>query len=191
MKTTRAAAAALVIAALAGCATSNPNLIRPYEAQRLSQVYDATVLSVRPVTIEGSQSGLGATAGAVAGGVAGSNVGGYRDGFVIGIVGAILGGIIGNAFEREATRENAVELLLQLRNGERRAVVQAGNESWRVGDPVVLVMGGGRARVSHAPATAAQPYAAPLPLPDAAAPARTSPQPVPVYPPSGPVPPRS
>jgi len=186
MKNTRAALAALAIAALAGCATSNPDVIRPYETQRLSQVFDATVLSVRPVTIDGSQSGLGATAGAVAGGVAGSNVGGYRDGFVIGIVGAILGGIIGNAVEREATRENAVELLLQLRNGERRAVVQAGSESWRVGDPVVLVMGGGRARVSHAPATAARPY--PAPLPDVAPPARTSPQPVPVYPPSGPVP---
>ena len=190
MKTTRAALTALAIAGLAGCATSNPDLIRPYEAQRLSQVVDATVIAVRPVTIEGSQSGLGATAGAVAGGVAGSNVGGYRDGFVIGIVGAILGGIIGNAVEREATRENAVELLLQLRNGERRAVVQAGSESWRVGDPVVLVMGGGRTRVTHAPLPGAQPHAAPRTEP-AAAPARTPPQPVPVYPPSGPVPPRS
>ena len=36
----------------------------------MSQVLDATVLAVRPVTVDGSQSGLGATAGAVAGGVA-------------------------------------------------------------------------------------------------------------------------
>ena len=41
---------ALSVAALAACTTSNPDVVRRYETQRLSQVYDATVLSVRPVT---------------------------------------------------------------------------------------------------------------------------------------------
>ena len=49
---------ALALATLTACATHNPDVIRPYEAQRMSQVWDATVLSVRPVTIDGSQSGL-------------------------------------------------------------------------------------------------------------------------------------
>ena len=171
---------ALALATLTACATHNPDVIRPYEAQRMSQVWDATVLSVRPVTIDGSQSGLGSTAGAVAGGVAGSTIGGHREGFIGAVVGAVVGGVIGNAVERNATRENAVEILVQLRNGERRSVVQAnGNEQWAVGEPVVLVTTAGRTRVSRAP----QAYPAPGAYP--------APQPVPVYPSSGPVPPRS
>ncbi len=111
---------AAAIVSLAACTTSNPDVVRRYETQRMSQVYDATVLSIRPVTVEGSQSGLGAGAGAVAGGVAGAGIGGHRDSIVGGVVGAVVGGVIGNAVERGATRENAVEILVQLRNGERR-----------------------------------------------------------------------
>ena len=123
---------AVAIAALAACTTSNPDVVRRYETQRMSQVYDATVLSVRPVTVEGSQSGIGAGAGAVAGGVAGSTIGGHRDSIVGSVVGAVVGGVVGNAVEKGATRENAVEIVVQLRNGERRAVVQGvGAEDWR------------------------------------------------------------
>ncbi|MEO5881435.1 MAG: glycine zipper 2TM domain-containing protein [Caldimonas sp.] len=179
---------ALVIASLTACATHSPDVVRPYEAQRLSQVWDATVLSVRPVTIDGTQTGLGSTAGAVAGGVAGSTVGGHREGFVFGVLGAIVGGVVGNAVERNATRENAVEILVQLRNGERRSVVQAnGSEQWAVGEPVVLVTTAGRTRVSRAP----QAYPGPAPQAYPAPAAYPAPQPVPVYPQSGPVPPRS
>jgi outer membrane lipoprotein SlyB len=180
----------LAVAALAACATSNPDVVRRYETQRMSQVYDATVLSVRPVTVDGSQSGLGAGAGAVAGGVAGSTIGGHRDSIVGGVVGAVVGGVIGNAVERGATRENAVEIVVQLRNGERRAVVQGiGNETWAPGDPVVLVTTGGRTRISRAPQGQAPVYPAPANYP---APAGYPNAPVqPVYPSSGPVPPRS
>lgn len=49
----------------------------------------------------------------------------------------------GNAIERSATREDAVEILLQLRNGERRAIVQArGSE---------ILTTAGKARVTRAP----------------------------------------
>ncbi|MEO8836108.1 MAG: glycine zipper 2TM domain-containing protein, partial [Caldimonas sp.] len=118
------------LTALAACTTSNPDVVRRYETQRMSQVYDATVLSVRPVTVEGSQSGIGTGAGAVAGGVTGSTIGGHRDSIVGGVLGAVIGGVIGNAVERGTTRENAVEIVVQLRNGERRAIVQGvGNEA--------------------------------------------------------------
>ena len=177
---------ALVVASLTACATHSPDVVRPYEAQRMSQVWDATVLSVRPVTIDGSQSGLGSTAGAVAGGVAGSTIGGHREGFVGAVVGAIVGGVVGNAVERSATTQNGVELLLQMRNGERRSIVQAnGNEGWAVGEPVVLVTTAGRTRVTRAPQVYPQPVPQAYPAPG------TAPQPVPVYPQSGPVPPRS
>jgi outer membrane lipoprotein SlyB len=186
---------ALAVAALAACTTSNPDVVRRYETQRLSQVYDATVLSVRPVTVEGGQSGIGAGAGAVAGGVAGSTIGGHRDSIVGTVVGAVIGGVVGNAVEKGATRENAVEIVVQLKNGERRAIVQgAGGEAFGPGDPVVLVTTGGRTRISRAPQPGGYP-AAPAAYPAAPgypAPAGYPNAPVqPVYPPSGPVPPRS
>jgi outer membrane lipoprotein SlyB len=148
--------AAAVLAAFAGCTTTSPDVIQRGDAQRLSQVQDATVLSVRPVTVDGSQSGAGAATGAVVGGVAGSTVGGHREGAVVGVLGAVAGAVIGNAVERGATKENAVEILVQLRSGERRAIVQAkGTETLNPGDPVILVTTGGKTRVTRAPAVSA------------------------------------
>ena len=140
--------------ALAACSTSSPDVVQRNDAQRMSQVQDATVLSVRPVTVDGSQSGVGAATGAVIGGVAGSKVGGSREGIIVGVLGAVLGGVVGNAAERSGTREDAVEVLVQLRNGERRSVVQArGNEVLAPGEPVILTTTGGKTRVTRAPRT--------------------------------------
>ncbi|MEO5698849.1 MAG: hypothetical protein ABIQ60_17140 [Burkholderiaceae bacterium] len=139
--------------ALAACSTTSPDVVQRGDAQRMSRVQDATVLSVRPVTVDGSQSGIGAATGGVIGGVAGSSVGGHREGIVVGVLGAVVGGMIGNAAERAGTREEAIEILVQLRNGERRAIVQAvGSEYLRAGDAVVLVTTGGKTRVTRAPA---------------------------------------
>ncbi len=143
---------AAIVAALGACATSSPDVVQRGDAQSLSQVQDGTVLSIRPVTVDGSQSGVGAVAGGVIGGVAGSSVGGSRESLAVGVLGAVLGGVIGNAAERAGTRENAVEMLIQLRNGERRAIVQAvGGETIAPGDAVVLVTTGGKTRVTRAP----------------------------------------
>ena len=147
---------AVLVASLGACATSSPDVIQRADAQRMSQVQDGTILSIRPVTVDGSQSGVGTVAGGVVGGVAGSSVGGRRESVVVGVLGAVIGGVIGNAAERAGTRENAVEILVQLRNGERRAIVQAqGSEVLVAGDPVVLVTTGGKTRVTRAPATLA------------------------------------
>ena len=149
---------ALAALSLAACSTTSPDVIQRGDAQRMSLVQDATVLSVRLVTVDGSQSGIGAVAGSVIGGVAGSTVGGRRDGIVVGVLGAVVGGVIGNAAERAGTREEAVEILVQLRNGERRAIIQArGNETLLAGDPVILVTSGSRTRVTRAPAAVAAP----------------------------------
>lgn len=142
-----------VAAALSACSTTSPDVIQRDQAQRLSQVQDATVLSVRSVTVDGSQSGIGGVAGGVTGAIAGSTVGGRREGQVAGVLGAVAGAVIGNAVERAATKEDALEIVLQLRNGERRSVIQAkGNETFNPGDPVILVSTGGKTRVIRAPA---------------------------------------
>lgn len=152
MKTLLIAGLAL---ALAACSTTSPDVVKRGDAQRLSTVQDAVVINVRPVVVEGSQSGIGGTAGAVAGGVAGSSVGGRREAVVVGVLGAVAGAVVGNAVERGATREQALEIIVQMRNGERRAIVQAqGNESFQPGDQVVLISTGGTTRVTRAQSVA-------------------------------------
>ena len=154
---------------LGGCATSNPDLIRRNEAQRLSTVVDATVLTVRPVIIDGSQTGAGAVAGGAVGAIAGSAVGGRRESAAIGLLGAVAGAVLGNVIERSSTREESVEILVQLRTGERRAIVQGnGGELFRPGEAVMLVSNGGRVRVMRAPAglpAQPAPMSRPYPMP--------------------------
>lgn len=143
---------ATVSLVLAACSTTSPDVIKREDAQRLSNVLDGVVLSTRSVTVEGSQSGLGAAAGGVVGGVAGSNVGKGSGAIVGGVLGAVVGGVAGNAVERGATREDAIEILVQLKGGERRAIVQAkGTEQLNPGDAVIIVTTGGTARVVKAP----------------------------------------
>jgi outer membrane lipoprotein SlyB len=155
-------------AALGACSTTSPDVVQRGDAQRLASVQDATVLSVRSVTVDGSQSGVGATTGAVLGGVAGSTRSSGREQAAIGVIGAVAGAVVGHAIERGATREDAVEILLQMKNGERRAIVQAkAGESFNAGDPVILVTTGGKTRVTRAPAgtLATQPLPAPVQSP--------------------------
>ena len=156
------ATAIATVLALSACATSSPDTISRNEAQRMSTVLDAVVLSTRPVVVDGTQSGIGAAAGGIAGGVAGSSVGGSRESVVVGVIGAVVGGVIGNAVERSSTREEALEILVQLRNGDRRSIVQArATETFAPGDPVILISTGGRVRVAKAPGAA--PAATPAP----------------------------
>jgi outer membrane lipoprotein SlyB len=148
----RGVTAAFLIAALAACATSSPDVVQRSAAQRMSQVQDATVLSVRTITIDGSQTGGGAAAGALAGGVAGSTVGGKREAAVVGVLGAVAGAVVGNAVERASTKEEGLEILIQLKNGERRSLVQGiGKETFEPGDAVVLVTTDGKTRLIKAP----------------------------------------
>jgi outer membrane lipoprotein SlyB len=143
------AATALV---LCGCSTTSPDVIKREDAQRMSNVLDGVVLSTRDVTVDGSQSGIGTAAGGVVGGVAGSTVGKGKGAIVGTVIGAVAGGVAGNVIERGATREEAIEILVQLKNGERRAIVQAkGAETLTAGDAVIVITTGGKARVVRAP----------------------------------------
>lgn len=142
-----------LVVALAGCASSSPDVIQRGDAQRLSTVVDAVVLNVRSVTVEGSQSGTGAATGGIVGGLAGYGAGSnQREGQIIGVLGAAAGAVAGNVIERAGTREEAYEILVQLKNGERRAIVQAkGKETFAEGEAVILITTSGKVRVAKAP----------------------------------------
>ena len=154
MKTWTSCALGLaLLAALGGCATSSPDVIRRQDTQTMSQVQDAVVITVRTVTVDGNQTGMGAAVGGVVGalaGSAGSSV--QREQNALGLLAGVAGAVAGNAIERMGTREEALEVIVQLRNGERRAIVQAkGGETLLAGDKVILVTSGGKVRVSRAP----------------------------------------
>jgi outer membrane lipoprotein SlyB len=138
---------------LVACASSSPDVIQRGDAQRMSQVEDGVVLTVRSVVVDGSQSGIGATIGGVTGAVAGATRGGSNaESNVIGLLVGVAGAAAGNAIERFTTREDAVEVLVQLKNGERRAVVQAKGEQALVpGDAVILITTAGKVRIAKAP----------------------------------------
>jgi outer membrane lipoprotein SlyB len=145
--------AAVLVSVLGACASSSPDVIQRGDAQRMAQVQDGVILSVRSVVVDGSQSGAGAAVGGVVGaigGYSGSSV--SREAQVLGVLAGVAGAAAGNAIERFATKEDAVEILVQLKGGDRRAIVQAkAGEQLAAGDPVIIVTTGGKVRVTKAP----------------------------------------
>lgn len=138
---------------MAACASSSPDVIARGDTQRMAQVQDGVVLSVRTVTVDGNQSGVGAAVGGVVGAIGGYGGSGVqREAQVLGVLAGVAGAAAGNAIERISTREEAVEILVQLKNGDRRAIVQAkGTETLVAGDPVIIVTTGSKVRVAKAP----------------------------------------
>ena len=149
MKTTVVLSLLALSAVLAGCATSKSgNVYSRDEALREQTVRLATVESVRPVTIQGTRSGIGAAAGGVVGGVAGSGVGHGKGSTIAGVLGAVGGGVAGQALEEGTTRRAGVEITVRLESGELRAIVQEENDKIVAGQKVRLLTSGGVTRVS-------------------------------------------
>ena len=141
---------AAALATLGGCAsgTGGKDYSRD-QTRAVQEVQMGVVESVREVNIEGTKTPIGAGAGAVVGGVAGSTVGGGRGSIVGATVGAVLGGLGGAATEEAVTRQKGVEITVKLDSGRMIAVTQAADETFKVGDRVRILSGGGATRVSH------------------------------------------
>lgn len=148
--TNRCWIAALALSSLlAGCATPRSgDVYSRDEALREQTVRLGTVESVRPVTIQGTRSGIGAAAGGIVGGVAGSGVGSGRGSTIAGVLGAVGGGVAGQAVEEGTTRKPGVEITVRLQNGELRAIVQEETDKFVPGHRVRLISSGGVTRVS-------------------------------------------
>ncbi len=134
------------------------------EAQRPISFREGTLIEIRKVRLQGTDSKIGMGSGAVVGGVAGSSVGQGRGA----IVGAVVGGIAGAAAEEGLTREDAWELTVRMNSGEAMVVVQeiGKNEKFAVGDRVRVLQSSGKTRVSPAaPLTPAPAGSAPAAAP--------------------------
>ena len=145
------ASAFAATAVITGCAsTSSGSVYSGGQARQEQTVRMGVVESVRQVSIEGSKSGVGTVAGGLVGGVAGSNIGGGSRGSAIGtILGAVAGGVAGNAIEQGTTKKQGLEITVKLDNGELRAITQEADETFRSGERVRLLSGGGVTRVTH------------------------------------------
>ena len=138
------------IAVLGGCASGIGGKDYSREqARTVQEVQMGVVESVREVSVEGTKTPIGAGAGAVVGGVAGSTVGGGKGSIVGATVGAVLGGLGGAATEEAVTRQKGVEITVKLDSGRLIAITQAADETFRVGDRVRVLSGGGTTRVTH------------------------------------------
>ena len=136
-------------AALVGC--KNPSLqgdtYSRSSAREVQRVEEGEVLFVRPVQIEGTQ-GAGAIAGGVIGYAVGSAIGGGRGNKIAKTGGAVAGVAAGSRAEEAATRQQGLEITVQLESGEVIAVVQGADETFDEGDRVrVLRRPNGEARV--------------------------------------------
>jgi outer membrane lipoprotein SlyB len=136
---------------VAGCATPRAgDVYYRGETLRAQDVRLGVVESVRPVLIEGRDTGVGTVGGAALGGIAGSQIGAGTGSVAAAIGGAILGGVLGNAIERDSSRRNGVEVTVRLDGGRTIAVVQEDiGERFRPGDRVRVVSDGYASRVSH------------------------------------------
>jgi len=126
---------------LAGCfpESRSGNVYTRDQARTSQSVNYGTILRVDPVTIEGTQTGMGTVAGGAMGGALGSAVGGGSGRTIATVGGAIVGGIAGSAIEKGATTVQGVELEVQLDNGELLVVVQENDAVYKVGDRIRVI----------------------------------------------------
>ncbi|MES2236328.1 MAG: glycine zipper 2TM domain-containing protein [Rugosibacter sp.] len=149
MKNYRLLLAAIPALMLAACASQSGSSYSRTQTRSEQTVRLGVVESVRNVTIEGTQSGVGAVAGAAVGGLGGSNVGGGKGSSVGAVLGAVLGGVAGNAIEGSTTKKAGLEITVKLDNGQLIAITQEADEQFRPGERVRILSGGGATRVTH------------------------------------------
>ncbi len=112
------AASLTAVALLAGCASDQSgDVYSRDEARQVQTVRTGTITALRPVTIEGTKSPVGAGAGAVVGGIGGSAIGGGRGSFVTPSSGAVAGGLLGAATEEGFTKASGVEITVKEDDG--------------------------------------------------------------------------
>ncbi|MFN3397359.1 MAG: glycine zipper 2TM domain-containing protein [Sulfurimicrobium sp.] len=140
----------ILAAALGGCASSmSGSAYTRSQARQAQEVQMGVVESVRQVQLEGTKTPVGTVAGAAVGGVAGSNIGGGKGSTVGAILGAVAGGLAGSAIEEGITKKPGLEITVRLDNGRMIAVTQEADESFRPGERVRILTGGGVTRVTH------------------------------------------
>jgi outer membrane lipoprotein SlyB len=138
------------LALLGACTTpSSGTVYSRNEARTAWSVVEGRVSDIKPVQIEGNRSVLGTAGGGYIGYELGRAVTDGRGRGVAGAVGAVAGAAAGQAAEERATRQDGLQITVDLDRGETIAVVQAADVTFTPGERVkVLRRGDGAARVA-------------------------------------------
>jgi outer membrane lipoprotein SlyB len=143
-------AAVLAASLTAGCASSASSKVYPRrQAQQAWTVEYGRVADIDVVTIEGDRSYVGQVGGGYVGYEVGRAAvdGSGRD--VAGAVGAVAGAVAGGAIEERVTRQDGLQITVELDKGPTIAVVQATDQQFEVGERVKILRGQrGAARVT-------------------------------------------
>lgn len=131
------------VLALAGCASNiSPQTYSVGSVGQVNRTVAATVISVREVNVAGT-TGVGGAAGTATGAVLGSSIGGNdgRSNIVGAIGGAVIGGIAGAAIEANATKQKALEYVVETENGNLMTIVQGKDAVFAEGQKVLVLYG--------------------------------------------------
>jgi outer membrane lipoprotein SlyB len=135
---------------LSACAPGQgANTYSRSQARTEQSVRLGTVEGVRTVRLEGTRTPIGTIAGGVVGGVAGSTIGDGRGSTIAAVLGALAGGLAGSAIEEGVTRKEGVEVTVRLDNGNIIAITQEADETFKPGERVRVLSGGGVSRVTR------------------------------------------
>ncbi|RAP69538.1 glycine zipper 2TM domain-containing protein [Candidatus Erwinia dacicola] len=149
----------LVVVALAGitlasCVNDNTlsgDIYSASEAKQVQRVTYGTLVSVRPVQIQGGDNSniIGAIGGAVLGGFLGNTVGGGTGRSLATAAGAVAGGVAGQGVQGSLNKSRGVELEIRQDDGNTIMVVQKQAASrYSVGQRVSMASNGSQVTVS-------------------------------------------
>lgn len=145
---------AITMVLLSGCAsnrTSSGDTFTSAQARQLHIVTYGTLISVRPVTIQGGDgnNALGTIGGGVVGGFLGNTVGGGSGRGLASAAGAVGGAAAGAGIQNAANRSAGVELEIRRDDGITIMVIQAlGTSRFHVGQRVAIATNGATTTVS-------------------------------------------
>lgn len=145
---------ALTGVTLAGCVNDNSlsgDVYSASEAKQIHSVTYGTLVSVRPVQIQGDDNTnvIGAIGGAVLGGFLGNTIGGGTGRSLATAAGAVAGGVAGQGVQGSMNKSQGVELEIRRDDGSTIAVVQKQAASrYAVGQRVAMTSNGSEVTVS-------------------------------------------
>lgn len=145
---------ALAGVTLAGCVNDNSlsgDVYSASEAKQIQSVTYGTLVSVRPVQIQGDDNTniIGAIGGAVLGGFLGNTIGGGAGKSLATAAGAVAGGVAGQGVQSSMNKSQGVELEIRRDDGSTIAVVQKQAASrYAAGQRVAMTTNGREITVS-------------------------------------------
>ena len=139
---------------LSGCASSLEGGVYSRDEARQTQTVEyGQIDEVRPVIIEGTQSGIGAAVGGATGAIAGSGVSsGDRESRLGAVLIGAAGAVVGDRVEESITRAQGLEMIVTLDSGRVVSVVQevSSVDEFAPGQRIKLLGSGRNQRVSPA-----------------------------------------